>query len=129
MGIEDPGSGSRRHQGQVDDFFFDDEFRCFYPMEFEELKSKTDIDKFKKLYFKYFWEEEEYITRYVHQNLLLHTFLKNRGIQHYFFDAFYEKKRIDDIGGMYNNVELDNEIDNSLPIFKHYNKIKHIYYQ
>ena len=111
------------------DFFYEGEFKCFYPMEFGDLKGKTDIDKFKKLYLKYFWEGGEYVTRYVQQNLLLHTFLENRGIKHYFFDAFYEKKRIESNkdGGMYSNVELENEIDITNPTFEYYLKIRPLF--
>ncbi len=100
------------------DFFYDGEWRCFYPPEFVGLELTNDISKFKQIYLKYFWEKQEYITRYMQQNYLLHYFLKNKGIDHYFFDAFYERKHIDtdskefkeELGGMYNNIELEDDL-------------------
>ena len=77
-----------------------------YPNEYNELNEKDEIDKFKKTYFKYFWEEQEYTQRYIEQNLLLHNFLKSKGIKHLFFDAFYETKEM----GMFHNKNFEHFI-------------------
>ena len=85
------------------DFFYNDEWRTMYPNEYNELDEKDDIDKFKKIYFKYFWSEREYTSRYIQQNLLLHNFLKDKGVKHLFFDAFYETRE----KGMFHNDNFD----------------------
>ena len=88
------------------DFFYEDEWKTMYPNEYDELDEKDEIDKFKKTYFKYFWEEQEYTQRYIEQNLLLHNFLKSKGIKHLFFDAFYETKEM----GMFHNKNFEHFI-------------------
>ena len=88
------------------DFFYKDEWKTMYPNEYNELNEKDEIDKFKKTYFKYFWEEQEYTQRYIEQNLLLHNFLESKGIKHLFFDAFYETKEM----GMFHNKNFEHFI-------------------
>ena len=39
---------------------------------------------------EYIENEEEYFSRYIHNNLYLHYFLKGNNVQHMFFDAFYQ---------------------------------------
>jgi len=69
-----------------------DGWKTMYPAQLTQGQLNKELDEFYKLYLKYFWEEEEYTQRYMEQNLLLHYYLKNKNIKHYFFDAFYETK-------------------------------------
>ena len=80
------------------DFYFDDGndnyWETFYPYEItdpQQLSQKPkDRQEFYKSYIKYYWNEEEYFSRYIHNNLYLHYFLKSNNIDHLFFDAFYQ---------------------------------------
>ena len=69
-------------------------WETFYPhaiLDPEQLGRRTkDQQEFYKSYVKYYWNEEEYFSRYIHNNLYLHYFLKVNNIQHMFFDAFYQ---------------------------------------
>ena len=49
------------------------------------------LEQFYKTYVLYFWNDIEYITRYIHHNLYLHSFLKSLKVNHLFFDAFYHQ--------------------------------------
>lgn len=93
-----------------------DEWETMYPAEltlgFEKYKN-TPLDEFYKLYLLYFWNEEEYISRYMEQNLLLHYFLKNKKIKHLFFNSFYEPKFFLDgqpANAMHEDIELVQKI-------------------
>jgi|TARA_B100000287_G_scaffold430952_1_gene487222 lysophospholipase L1-like esterase len=88
------------------DFFYDSEWKTIYPNEYKSLDENNEIDKFKKIYFKYFWEEEEYTQRYIEQNLLLHNFLVSKNVKHYFFDAFYETRE----DGMFHDKNFEHFI-------------------
>jgi len=80
------------------DFHYDydgvKKWETFYPhaiLDPEQLGRRTkDQQEFYKSYVKYYWNEEEYFSRYIHNNLYLHYFLKGNNIQHMFFDAFYQ---------------------------------------
>ncbi len=68
-------------------------WETMYPGEIHHFKGYEEaIDRFYKEYVLSFWNYEEFITRYIHQNLQLHYFFKAHNIQHLFFDAFYESK-------------------------------------
>jgi hypothetical protein len=59
---------------------------------FKDIAPPADaklLEQFYKTYVLYFWNDIEYITRYIHQNLFIHSFLKSLKINHLFFDAFY----------------------------------------
>lgn len=45
--------------------------------------------KYFKFYVQHLMIEREFLTRYVEQNYMLHTFLQSHGIRHKFFNAFY----------------------------------------
>ena len=92
-------------------------WETMYPAELEHgvLKfGKSPLADFYKLYFQYFWNEEEYMERYIQHNLLIHHFLNSYGVEHIFFDAFYQTKEM----GIYsemdeNKLEQLEEIKNS----------------
>ena len=69
------------------------EWECLYPAELKHWKSESDeLNDFFKLYVLNHWYEEEFITRHALNTITLHNFLKNLGIKHLFFNAFYEEK-------------------------------------
>lgn len=79
------------------DFFYRDaaapehaHWETLYPAEVNHQYNDPGKAEFYKLYTQYFWNTEEYILRYVNQNIQLHTFLETLGIKHTFFNAFYE---------------------------------------
>ena len=66
-------------------------------MEFYTRDAK-DLEHFFNTYRKSFWQKEEFISRYVQQNLYLHYFLKSHDIEHLFYSSFYESPHgIDDM--------------------------------
>ena len=68
-----------------------DTWETLYPAQLnQDLSFDPDLEKFYKIYLDKFWNEEEYFDRYIQHNLLIHYFLKSLGINHLFFDAFYE---------------------------------------
>ena len=68
---------------------FIESWETLYPAQLEQSLPNKDVEKFYDTYLKYFWHSEEYINRYVNQNLYLHYFLESKGVRHLFFDAFY----------------------------------------
>lgn len=76
------------------DFYYKGEWNSWetlYPAELEQdLSYDKDLQEFYRIYLEKFWNEEEYFDRYIQHNLLIHYFLKSFGINHFFFDAFYE---------------------------------------
>ena len=69
----------------------------------EDMKFYTrdakDLKHFFKTYVRCFWQPEEFISRYVRQNLYLHYFLTSHNIEHLFYSSFYESPLgIDDMG-------------------------------
>tara|TARA_R100001594_G_C4053321_1_gene265380 strand:+ start:3265 stop:4050 length:786 start_codon:yes stop_codon:yes gene_type:complete len=96
------------------DFFYKGEWdgdyleswETLYPAQLEQNLPNKDVEKFYDTYLKYFWHSEEYINRYVSQNLYLHYFLESKGIGHLFFDAFYQSREID----MYDNYDLIDDL-------------------
>ena len=63
--------------------------------------SSPERKDFFKTYLKYFWNIEEFSNRYIEHNLLLHHYLENLGIKHYFFNAFYESSGENFNGSLY----------------------------
>lgn len=79
------------------DFFYKTKERgswdILYPAELDHYKDEDpDIDVFYKIYTTKYWNEEEYITRFINQNNLLAGYLKSKNIKFTFFNAFYEDK-------------------------------------
>jgi len=75
------------------DFYYKGDYSAtetIYPHELEKRYGAPELDSFHKLYVTYFWNEEEYIMRFIRQVLFLDGFLKSRGINYKFFNAFYE---------------------------------------
>lgn len=81
------------------DFFYkgkgQNSWDTLYPAEVGHWKD-TDIDKneFYKIYTTRYWNEEEYLTRFINQNMLVAGYLENLGIKFLFFNAFYENKQV-----------------------------------
>ena len=90
-------------------------WETLYPAQFKQdfhfhdKVAEKELQVFYKTYLKYFWNQEEYLERYIQQNLSLHHFLLNKGIKHLFFDAFYESKT----GGMWENKDLLDHLSDS----------------
>ena len=75
------------------DFYYRGEhesWETIYPAQ--GSSSDKDLESFYKIYVEKFWNDVEYVERYIQQNLLLHYYLKEHNIDHIFFDAFYETK-------------------------------------
>ena len=70
--------------------------------QLEQVFPDMRLKKLYEIYLDIFWNEEEYIERYIQQNLLLHHFLNSYNINHLFFDAFYEKE-----DGMFKDVDIE----------------------
>jgi len=89
------------------DFYYTGEWESWetiYPVQNYQLIPDKDIDTFYKIYQEKFWNEPEYVERYMQQNLLLHYFLEEHDVRHLFFDAFYETKGK---GSMFNSLNID----------------------
>ena len=65
-------------------------WETIYPAH--RLSYDEDLKNFYNTYVEKFWNDVEYVERYIQQNLLLHYYLKEHNIDHIFFDAFYELK-------------------------------------
>ena len=92
------------------DFYYTGEWESWetiYPVQNYQSIPDKDIDTFYKIYQEKFWNEPEYIERYMQQNLLLHYFLEEHNVKHLFFDAFYETKGK---GSIFNLLNIDDII-------------------
>lgn len=52
------------------------------------------INKFADLYIEYFWNQEEYVNRYVNQLFYLQTVLEKYRIKYLMFQAFYQYQNL-----------------------------------
>ena len=87
------------------DFYYKgkwESWETLYPAQLEQVFPDMRLKKLYEIYLDIFWNEEEYIERYIQQNLLLHHFLNSYNINHLFFDAFYEKE-----DGMFKDVDIE----------------------
>ena len=93
------------------DFFFRDgsksHWETLLPAELTQNQLNVDVEQFYKTYMKHFWNIEEFSNRYIEQNLLLHHYLDNLGINHYFFNAFYESSGENFNGSLYEKYFLN----------------------
>lgn len=81
------------------DFFYRDEhthsWDTLYPAEVHHFEDRNpDINDFYKIYVTKYWHEEEYLTRFLGQNILVYNYLKSKKIKFLFFNAFYEDKSV-----------------------------------
>ena len=101
-------------------------WETLYPAQFEQdfnfhdKAAEKELQKFYKIYLKYFWNQEEYLERYIQQNLSLHHFLLNKGIKHLFFDAFFESKE----NGLWGDEELLDHLSDSDTIQEEFIKLR-----
>ena len=110
------------------DFYYKgewDSWETLYPAQLDQNLPNKDVEKFYKLYLKYYWNKEEYMNRYVNQVLYLHYFLERNGIDHLFFNAFYECSALDfdddiykkfvekGVSGMRENTDIIDDIKES----------------
>ena len=87
------------------DFYYNGKWESretLYPAQLSQDFPDMRLKNFYEIYLDIFWNEEEYIERYIQQNLLLHHFLNSHNIKHLFFDAFYEKE-----DGMFKDVDIE----------------------
>ena len=93
------------------DFFYSHEkmkhWETLYPAELYQKQLNKDVEEFYKTYIKHFWNIEEFSNRYIEHNLLLHHYLENLGIKHYFFNAFYESSGENFNGSLYEKYFLN----------------------
>ncbi len=68
----------------------DGRWETIYPASPAIHEPSDGFEEFTKLYTTYFWNKEEYIMRYLIQNINIHNYLNSQNIKHVFFDAFYE---------------------------------------
>ena len=108
------------YRGYWDDSFIES-WETLYPSQPDMKWPNKELKTFFKTYIKWFAHQEEYISRYVDQNLYLHYFLESHNIEHLFFDAFYEK----DTGGIESSTDLIKELINiDTNFIKHFLKIR-----
>ena len=74
-----------------------------YPLDKSELTEEREY--FKKIYSSIYWNEEEYLSRYVSTVYNLHLFLKYHNIDHHFFNAFWQ-----DTTGAFSSHTLSNTV-------------------
>jgi len=95
------------------DFFYRNDreaaWDTIYPNQSQYYHPDDDVQKFWEIYVQKYWNEEEYLERYTQQVILLHLFLKEHGIKHLFFDAFYETQETNK-STMLNSIEIDNKL-------------------
>ena len=90
------------------DFYCEGGWDTLYPVEIKNWnEAVTDQEKFAALYARYYWTPQEYVTRYLTTVMSLDSYLTNLGIDHIFFNAFYENEF-----GIHNKKTLKNFIDN-----------------
>ena len=77
-----------------------------YPLDNSEITEERKL--FKKVYSSIYWNKEEYFSRYLQSVFLLHNFLKCRGIEHTFFNAFYQD----------NDGDFKYDLNKSLELFE-----------
>lgn len=79
------------------DFYYKDKetdaWVTIWPM-WEPNYQQTNLKKFHDLYVKHMWNPEEYVHRYVNQIFDLQNFFKIYGINHLFFQAFYQHQNL-----------------------------------
>jgi len=95
------------------DFYYTgewDAWETIHPVSNYQPIPDKDIDTFYEIYRDKFWNEQEYVERYIQQNLLLHYFLKEHNVKHLFFDAFYETRGH---RSMFNSLNIDDVIISS----------------
>jgi hypothetical protein len=98
-------------------------WETLYPSQPDMNWPSKELTTFFKTYVKWFAHQEEYISRYVDQNLYLHYFLESHNIEHLFFDAFYEKA----VGGIESSNDLIQELEEAYVdtnFIKHFLKIR-----
>jgi len=78
-----------------------------YPLDSSELTEERKL--FKKVYSSIYWNKEEYLSRYLQSVFLIHTFLQAHGVQHFFFNAFYQDNSGDFGFDLHKSIELFKE--------------------
>jgi len=77
------------------DFFYKKDkigsWDTLYPFNIDDEHLTEDRKQFNKIYANTYWNEEEFLSRYINTVISLHSFLKSKGIDHIFFNAFYEE--------------------------------------
>ena len=63
------------------DFYYDGKWETLYPAQLKKRNNEV-LDNLWKVYTEHFWNKEEYISRFMNQNLYLHYFLKQHNIKH-----------------------------------------------
>ena len=113
------------------DFYYTgewDAWETIHPVSNYQPIPDKDIDTFYQIYREKFWNEQEYVERYIQQNLLLHYFLKEHNVKHLFFDAFYETRGH---RSMFNSLNIDDviigsgyETESHYALMKYFLKVK-----
>jgi len=113
------------------DFYYTgewDAWETIHPVSNYQPIPDKDIDTFYEIYRDKFWNEQEYVERYIQQNLLLHYFLKEHNVKHLFFDAFYETRGH---RSMFNSLNIDDviigsgyETESHYALMKYFLKVK-----
>lgn len=67
-------------------------WETLYPAQLNQGFNEPGKLDFYKLYVQYFWNEQEFILRFINHHIELHFFLKSLGIKHTFYNSFYESK-------------------------------------
>ena len=90
------------------DFFYKKDnigdWDTLYPFNIDDEHLTEDRKQFNKIYATTYWNEEEFLSRYINTVISLHSFLKSKGIDHIFFNAFYEEP------GKVNTVNFFNKL-------------------
>jgi len=91
------------------DFFYskgnEANWDTLYPLD--TFKNSEDREKFKKHYVDCYWNEFEYLTRFMNSVIYLNYFLQSKNIDYLFFNAFYQDEK-----GVFYSKSLFNIIEN-----------------
>jgi hypothetical protein len=130
VGFSSPERKDFYYKGELDGELING-WETLYPAELNSDVWKyngSPLADFYKLYVSYFWNTEEYISRYIGQILFLHYFLKGNNIKHKFFNSFYEdwpgeespfQQAVSGIGkGMFNENDLMDDLTSHHTIHK-----------
>lgn len=78
------------------DFYYKDETKSnwitLWPAWEHKYDNKNIVD-FSKMYISYFWNEQEFLNRYLNQILYLQSFLKSYNIKYLIFQSFYQPQQ------------------------------------
>lgn len=89
------------------DFFYNNAWDVTYPAQFDFTDDDKTREDFHRLYVEKYWNEEEYLYRYISSVINVTYFLHSKNINVNHFNAFYENKF-----GIENGETTNNFVEN-----------------